>query len=263
MGRFLSSLSELLLPTDTRSACRVLALRLYDDEGPTHAWQRVMEELDPPAEDDEVRPLRMMVDRRGFRARLGESMVRLSQEERPPHALILSNVERLPLSIVEDFQLAWNESLAMQRKGKVVPILMTGAIGGGEFPNFLWLQDYGIDEALVALDLDDEPVEMEEAVARSGGIPSLVHALEGLDGFFSESDLDQRWEPVAQQIRSIIGLVSVQQQLQDRLQQLCLQSKPTQRIDEQLAEVGLVRIQRHGGGVSSLRAPFIADLLSD
>ena len=183
----------------------------------------------------------------------------LSSDPAPPHALLLTRVERWPLAMLEDLQQAWLDSLPVQRSNKVVPLILAGAISGGLISNALWLRDYTFGEALKRISVDAPSEKLKKAIWLSGGIPDLIHALADRGVLDPDEDsLRQVWGHFMKEIRVVLNLISAQQELQDRLFQLSFSELPTIPDDLALKEVGLVRANH---GTSMLRAPLIGRLI--
>ena len=287
---FLATIDRQLQPTEGRTQCRWIPLQFSGRDSEWESWQKVLQsfrywEPPPPLDDDPdweeilqqeedskllslseqeqkpVPPLKLITGRVAFRWSLREFFEDLSQEASPPHALLLTRVERWPLAMLEDLQQAWLDSLPVQKSNKVVPLILAGAISGGLFSNALWLRDYTTAEALKRIAVDNPSDKLKKAIWLSGGIPDLIHTLVDRRGPLLNPDEDSLrlvWGRFMKEIRVVLNLISAQQELQDRLFQLSYSTLPTVCDDLPLKEVGLVRANH---GVSMLRAPLIGRLI--
>jgi hypothetical protein len=202
--------------------------------------------------------LHVIAERKGFRWKLQELFSLIEDAE--SRIFLFDQIERWPMTIIEDVQRAWKEYSRSQN----APILvLAGAIQGGLFPNRIWLYDYSLEEARALLssalkrDLDDEE---EKWLQLSGGIPDLVYAL--CWGMKNQS-FEQAWLSIRREMRSVIDLMSSRERLFERLHLLQKGSQPTfQELDIPLAQAGLIRMLLHNGRqISKLRAPLISEVL--
>ena len=240
------------------SSAQHISIRFPNDFGVFDSWLLFLSEWRRQCGLEPDEKLHIIAERKGFRWKIKELFELLPDiEER---IFLFDQIERWPITIIEDVQRAWSES----KKDKPVPLLiLAGAIQGGVFPNRVWLYDYSIDEArtLLSSSLGRDLNEREEDfLLQSGGIPELVYAL--LWGMQNDS-IEQAWMPIRREICSVVDLVGTRENLLDRLYQLQLQDLPTDvENDVSLAQAGLVRIfLRDGQQFSQLRSPLISELL--
>jgi hypothetical protein len=217
--------------------------------------QSFQEALD--LEEEEVTALLFIAERKGFRWYLHRFFDLLSKREHTYDAIIIEAVENLPLSIVEDIQLAWIEYFSEITDELRIPIVIAGAIEGGLFHNILWLSDYG-DEESKRLFLS-AGLENHQEIEFCGGVPAFVHAL------LSDPTLDS-WNRLKGDARKLIELISVQSQYYDRLIELSqsehLIAKP--ELDIGLMQAGLVIMTGKGsGGICKLRSPIFNNILKN
>ena len=239
-------------------AAQYISIRFPNDFGIFESWMLFLSEWRRQCGLEPDEKLHIIAERKGFRWKIRELFTLLPNTS--DRIFLFDQIERWPITIIEDVQRAWNES----RKSQSVPLLiLAGAIQGGVFPNRVWLYDYSINEArsLLLSSLGRELTEEEEQfLLQSGGIPELVYAL--LWGMQNNS-IEQAWMPIRREISSVVDLVGTRENLLDRLYLLQAQDLSTDvDTDVSLAQAGLVRIFLRGGQqFTQLRAPLISELL--
>ena len=221
------------------------------------AWMYFLAEMrrafQLPCEDR----LQVIAERKGFRWKLKTLFTQFPNHE----VFIFDRVERWPVTLIEDLQIAWKEYARVQPNCFL--IVLAGAIQGGVFTNRLWLNDYTIGEAKQLLEYEiGRELNSEENhwLELSGGVPELVHAL--LWGCRNQN-IQKAWIPIRREIHAVPDLISTRDQLLDRLFEL--QHGPllfNKHTDQLLAQAGLIRIQLIDNHPrSELRSGIIAEEL--
>ena len=115
--------------------------------------------------------LQIIAERKGFRWKL----VYLFEQLPTDKVLIFDQIERWPVTLIEDVQRAWKEYSYAKQEHLV--LILAGAIQGGVFTNRLWLNDYSLEETNEVIQRElQRPLsdEEEKLVHASGGVPDLV-----------------------------------------------------------------------------------------
>lgn len=268
--RFLASVCRSLADREDPSGDPIFIKQLsFGRDSLSENWLKFLSNFNVlvPDKNTKSKTLRVLVTRRGFRSELCDIFQKLGNQPKPKAALIFSKVERWPLSIIEDIQLAWNQAYENQNSDKIVPLVISGAISGGHFQKLIWLKDYSANEVIELLS-PDQPLSafLHEAIYLSGGIPALVFILQRV---LTQADptiekLEQKWQPIIREIQQVIDIVSAKRKLLYRLQQLSdsIKIHKYQPIDEQLVQAGLAQLYYSSQDRAvKLRAPYFAKLI--
>ena len=240
----------------------------FKGESLAEDWMRlatIFRNLLPEKDRPSSETLRVLFNRSGFRTELKNIFTTLGNQPKPKSAIVLCKVERWPLSIIEDIQLAWHEAFHSTKTENIVPFLITGAISGGHFNKLIWLNDFSVPEAQKLLQSRTEPSPfLQQAIVRSGGIPDLVFGVMNIADEPTPEKLHSQWQPIGREIHHVIDIVAAQRKMLHRLQDLCNSEVEHGFIplDTQLIEAGLVCSYYASRRLSvRLRAPYIRELL--
>ena len=111
------------------SAAQHISIRFPNDFGLFEAWLLFLSEWRRQCGLEPDEKLHIIAERKGFRWKIKELFELLPDIEK--HIFLFDQIERWPITIIEDVQRAWSES----KKEKPVPLLiLAGAIQGGVFP---------------------------------------------------------------------------------------------------------------------------------
>lgn len=173
-------LEEIAAQLSPALRCRTASARSVLGRSEAEAWNFVLHALNTMVfSGNHLRPLPMVMDRRGFCSAVEWVLQEASQEDEPT-ALLLQNAENLPLAVLEDLGRVW---MAQETQNHctllVAASVATPALTLTEGP-WIELEDYTAQETLNRLYAiaGTLPADvMLEAVQFSGGVPAIVDTM--------------------------------------------------------------------------------------
>ena len=216
-----------------------------------------------------------VADRRGFRWSIQNLLEQAHNESPHRIALLACEAEHLPLSVLEDLTLTWQEYWSAHPESRRCTLLLAGTIQAhwlriGDAPR-VELADYSESEAIAAMlaRAGDTPPSSITSVARfTGGIPGIVdrigaHFAEHGQLPRSRDELIQILGTLGDEMRGAVDIIAADNGLFERLENL-LTGTPmpeSDELDEPLRMAGLLRsVPTHGTPHVAIRAPAIAAL---
>lgn len=251
----------------------VLSLQAVQGKSALQAWAWVMARFTDLCSISVDRRFAQAVSRDGFRT-LFANLLRQAQGG-PRRCLMLYGLEAVHLDALRDLLDVYEQHMLEARDRRRINLLIAGTVDVpalGANVTRMTLPDYGKAEAIEALVeiVGPQPTaRLERLIGAVGGVPAVIERLaaEGPaaieDAVATREGVWRRLGPVGAEIRSAFAIVSADNALSQRLEQLAREGPSPEMPDRdpRLVRAGLVRFTRKGKAkLTGVRAPVFADL---
>ncbi len=263
-----SFMEELEADLGPSHICRVVNARGLASRAEMESWNFILHAINTLSADGaDTRPVPVVVDRRGFLIAAEQGLKAASQETLPA-ALMIQSAEQLRLEVLEDLGTVWMGQEGRHTALLVAASVATPALGMTGGP-WIELEDYTEAEAaryFVTRAGKIPSNALAEAVAFSGGIPSLVEEMAGklaTDGW--PSHIEGWWKmlgPLAEDLRAAVQVALASPDLAERFFTLRDgRARAEEPRDQTLLLSGLIRRARTVGAARvQIRAACLAML---